>query len=69
MQLVHLVASEKLGWRAVTMAIDQPAFDIGPPEVDQCEAEVLDTPEAPDLEHVLLERPDEPLGAAVAMNG
>jgi hypothetical protein len=48
---------------------DQPAFVVGLPEVDQREAELLDVAEGPDPEQVLLQRPDEPLGAAVALGG
>ena len=47
------------------MPLDQPAFVVGLPEVDELEAELLDGPEGPDPEQVLLQRPDEALGAAV----
>ena len=49
------------------MPPDQPVFVVGPLEVDQGETEILDGPECPDPEEVLLERPDEALGAAVAL--
>jgi hypothetical protein len=65
-QLVHLVASE-LGWGAVSMALDQPVFIVGPPEVDQGQVELLDGLEGPDPEQVLLQGADESLGAAVAL--
>ena len=64
--LVRLVASE-LGWGAVSVALGQPVFVVSPPEVDQREAELLDGPERPDPEQVLLERADELLGTAVAL--
>ena len=48
------------------MPLDQRVFVVGPPEVDQGEAQFLDRPEGADPEQVLLERPDETLGAAVA---
>ena len=51
----------------MAVALDQPVFVVGLPEVDQGEAEFLDGPEGPDPEQVLLQRPDEPLGAAVAL--
>ena len=63
-----MVASE-LGWRAVSVPFDQPAFVVGPPELDQCMAEFLDGAECPDPEQVFLQRPDEAFGAAVAMKG
>src|SRR5687767_1753042 len=47
------------------MAPDQPSFVVGPLEVEQGETELLDGVEGPDPEQVLLERPDEALGAAV----
>jgi hypothetical protein len=53
----------------VAVSLDQPAFVVGLPELDQREAEFLDRPEGPDPEQVLLQRPDEPLGAAVALGG
>ena len=49
------------------MSLDRPVFVVGPPEVDQGQAEFLDGAEGPDLEEVLLERPDEPLGASIAL--
>jgi hypothetical protein len=51
----------------VAMPLDQPVFVVGPPEVDQGQAEFLDGAECPDPEQVLLQGPDEPLGAAVAL--
>ena len=65
-QLVHLVASE-LGWRAVFVALDQPIFVVGPPEVDQGQAKFLDGAEGPDPEEVFLQGADEPLGASIAL--
>ena len=44
------------------MPLDQPASVVGPPELDEGEAEFLDGSEGPDPEQVLLQRPDEPLG-------
>ena len=51
----------------VAVPLDQPVFVVGLPEVEQGEAELLDGLEGPHPEEVLLERPDEPLGAAVAL--
>src|SRR6187455_2440111 len=53
----------------MAVPLDQPAFVVGPPELDEGEAEFLDGSEGPDPEEVLLQRPDEPLGAAVALGG
>ncbi len=51
------------------MPLDHPAFVVGLLEVEQCQPELLDCPEGPDPEEVLLERSDEALGAAVALGG
>ena len=51
------------------MPLDQPVFVVAPPEVDQGEAELLGGPQAPDPKEVLIQRPDEPLRAAVAIGG
>ena len=53
----------------MAVAFDQPALVVGPPELDEGEAEFLDGPEGPDPEEVLLERSDEALGATVALGG
>ena len=48
------------------MPLDQPAFGVGPPEVDQGEVEGLGGSGGLAPEQVLLEHPDEPLGATIA---
>jgi hypothetical protein len=42
---------------------------IGLPELEEGKPEFLDGAEGPDPQEVLLQRPDEPLGAAVALGG
>ena len=49
------------------MPLDDPGAVVGLPEPLQCQAELLDRLEAPQPRQVLLERTDEPLGAAVAL--
>jgi hypothetical protein len=51
------------------VALDQPAFVVGPSEVNEGEAELLDGPDGPDPEQVLLQRADEALGAAGVLGG
>ena len=57
------------GLGAVAVPLDQPVFVVAAPEVDKGSAEILDGVEGPDPEQVLLQRPDKPLGAAVALGG
>ena len=64
-QRVHLVALE-LGGRAVSVPFDQPVFVVGPLEGEQGKPELLDGAEGPEPQEVLLQGPDEALGAAVA---
>src|SRR3954452_21108806 len=49
------------------MPLDDPGLVVGPLEGEQRPAQLLDGLEAPQPQQVLLERPDEPLGAAVAL--
>src|SRR4051794_15444450 len=49
------------------MPLDDPGAVVGPLERDERQAELLDRLEAPQPQQVLLERTDEPLGAAVAL--
>src|SRR3954452_22320939 len=49
------------------MALDDPGLVVGLPEPLQCQPQFLDRLEAPQPQQVLLERTDEPLGAAVAL--
>jgi len=51
------------------MALDRPGLVVGPREVDEGEAELLDGLEGPDPRQVLLRGPDEALSAAVALGG
>lgn len=63
--MVHLVAAE-LAWRAVPVPLDQPVLVVGLFELEQRQAELFDGVERAPPEHVLLERADESLGAAIA---
>src|SRR3954471_13404337 len=49
------------------MPLDNPGLVVGPLEGEQRPAQLLDGLEAPQPQQVLLERTDEPLGAAVAL--
>src|SRR4051812_10971568 len=49
------------------MPLDDPGLVVGLPEPLQCQPQLLDRLEAPQPQQVLLERADEPLGAAVAL--
>src|SRR4051794_13242368 len=49
------------------MPLDDPGLVVGLPEPLQCQPQFLDRLEAPQPQQVLLERTDEPLGAAVAL--
>jgi hypothetical protein len=51
----------------VAVSLDQPVLVVGCPEVDQGLAELFDGVEGSHPQQVLLEGPDEPLGASVAL--
>src|SRR3954469_23411094 len=61
-----LVLSEGCG-RAVSEPLDQPDGVIGLLEIEQRPAQVLDGIEGVHPEQVLLQRADEPLGAAISL--
>ena len=49
------------------MALDDPGLVVGLPEPLECQAQLFDGVEAADPQEVLLQHPDEALGAAVAL--
>jgi hypothetical protein len=57
------------GRRAVPVALDEPLLVVGPLGRRQRLAQIFDRVEPADPEQVLLERPDEPFGAAIALRG
>src|SRR3954454_2998750 len=52
-----------------SMALDQPGRVVGLAELEQRLSEFLDGLEGPHPQQVLLQRADEPLGAAIAFRG
>src|SRR3954454_4823800 len=56
-----------LGRGPVAVPLDDPALVVSPPKLLERQPQLLDGLEASHPEQVLLERPDEPLGAAVAL--
>src|SRR3954464_11365782 len=65
-QLVELSGPD-LGRCPVAVPLDDPGLVVNLPELLERQAQLLDGGEGPDPEQVLLQRPDEPLGAAVAL--
>src|SRR3954464_533863 len=61
------MAKVELSGRLVAVPLDDPALVVGPLERDERQAELLDGLEAAHPQQVLLQGPDEPLGAAVAL--
>src|SRR4051812_42504263 len=61
------MAKVELSGRLVAVPLDDPALVVGSLERDERQAELLDGLEAAHPEQVLLQGPDEPLGAAVAL--
>src|SRR3954452_889352 len=64
--MVELIGADLSG-RLVAVPLDDPALVVGPLERDERQAELLDGLEAAHPQQVLLQGPDEPLGAAVAL--
>src|SRR4051795_8160327 len=56
-----------LGGCPVAVPLDDPGLVIGLPEGEECQAQLLDGVEAADPQQVLLQHPNEALGAAVAL--
>ena len=54
-----------LGGCPVAVPLDDPGLVVGLPEGEECQAQLLDGVEAADPQQVLLQHPDEALGAAV----
>src|SRR5215216_91978 len=54
-----------LGGCPVAVPLDDPGLVVGLPEGEECQAQLLDGVEAADPQQVLLQDPDEALGAAV----
>src|SRR3954464_15503235 len=61
------MAKVELSGRPVAVPLDDPALVVGPLERDERQAQLLDGLEAPHPEQIFLQRPDEALGAAVAL--
>src|SRR4051812_20427857 len=61
------MAKVELSGRLVAVPLDDPALVVGSLERDERQAELLDGLEAAHPQQVLLQGPDEPLGAAVAL--
>src|SRR4051795_10696463 len=62
--MADLIGADLSG-RLVAVPLDDPALVVGPLERDERQAELLDGLEAAHPQQVLLQRPDEALGAAV----
>src|SRR3954453_14868485 len=56
-----------LGGCPVAVPLDDPGLVVGLPEGEECQAQLLDGVEAADPQQVLLQHPNEALGAAVAL--